>query len=199
MLMNGLAVPIFYVDANQVNVQVPFEISAGQVTVQVVRDNTPGNRVTAVVDSMSPRLFPLRQLPLAPDGSPYGVVINNSDGTLAVPSNLGVGGHPAKPGDVIIIYALGLGPVTPFVATGAAAPAREPLARTSNPIQVSFGSLASGIPPVTPTYAGLAPGYAGLYQINVAIPLNVPTGSLPVNVAIPGHPSNTVDLVIASQ
>ncbi len=133
VLISGNPVPLFYADANQVDIQVPFDLSTGQVQVQVVRNGQPGNLVTATVDSAAPRLFALGLH--APDGTPYGVVLN-SDNTLALPSNLVPGSHPAHPGDVITIYALGLGPVSPSVITGEPAPSNEPLARVTSQIQV---------------------------------------------------------------
>ena len=66
--------------------------------------------ISGPVDSIAPRLFSLKQLPAAPDTYAYGIVINSSDNTLALPSNLGVPAHPAHPGDVVTIYALAWGP-----------------------------------------------------------------------------------------
>ena len=196
VLVNGNPVPIFYVDANQADIQIPFGLTAGQMTVQVVRNGTPGNKISAPVDSIAPELFALRGLPAAPDSSPYGIVINASDGTLALPSNLGVPAHPAHRGDVVTIYALGLGPVAPAVATGAGAPGAEPLARSSNPVQVYFGGGFITPTAAVPDYAGLAPNYAGLYQINVTIPMNAPIGIVPVMLNMPGHASNFVEMAI---
>jgi uncharacterized protein (TIGR03437 family) len=48
-------------------------------------------------------------------------------------------------------------------------------------------------------YAGLAPGFAGLYQINVLIPQSAPTGNVPVTLSMPGHTSNVVVMAIAAQ
>jgi uncharacterized protein (TIGR03437 family) len=196
VLVNGNPVPIFYVDANQADIQIPFGLTSGQMTVQVVRNGTPGNKISAPVDSIAPQLFALRGLPAAPDSSPYGIVINASDGTLALPSNLGVPAHPAHRGDVVTIYALGLGPVAPSVVTGAGAPGAEPLARSSNPVQVYFGGGFITPTAAVPDYAGLAPNYAGLYQINVTIPMNAPIGIVPVMLNMPGHASNFVEMAI---
>jgi adhesin/invasin len=198
VLINGVAAPLFYADANQVDFQIPTYLGAGQITIQVLRNGQPGNRVSATVDSVAPRLFALRQLPSAPDGSPFGVV-NNSDGTLAIPSNLGPAGHPAHRGDVITIFALGLGPVSPAVNTGDPAPSVEPLARTTNQVQVTYGGSTLGATTATAIYAGLAPGFAGLYQINVLIPLSAPTGNVPVTITLPGHTSNVVEMAISAQ
>ncbi len=139
ILVNGSPVPIFYVDGNQADIQIPFGLAPGQMTVQAMRNGQPGNQISASVDSIAPRLFTLKGLPAAPDSSPYGIVINATDGTLALPSNIGVPAHPAHPGDVVTIYALGLGPISPSVATGTGAPGTPPLAQTVNPVQVYFG------------------------------------------------------------
>lgn len=196
VLINGTPVPIFYIDANQADIQIPFGLTSGTMTVQAVRNGQPGNLISASVDPIAPRLFTLMSLPAAPDSSPYGIVINAGDGTLALPANLGVPAHPAKRGDTITIYALGLGPVTPSVGTGAEAPSVEPLARTANPVSVFFGGGFLGSSTATPTYAGLAPTYVGLYQVNVVIPQDAPTGNIPVMVNLPGRASNFVEMAI---
>jgi uncharacterized protein (TIGR03437 family) len=199
VLVNGTPVPLFYVDANQADIQVPFGMTAGQMTVQVVRNGQPGNQISAPVDSIAPQLFALNSLPAAPDSSPYGIVINATDGTLALPSNLGVPAHPAHRGDIVTIYALGLGPVSPSVGTGTGAPAAEPLARTANTVEVFFGGGFITPSAAVPAYAGLAPNYVGLYQINVTIPADAPIGNIPVMINMPGHSSNFVEMAIAAQ
>lgn len=198
VLINGTPAPLFYVDANQADIQVPYGLTAGQMVVQAVLNGQPGNQISAPVDSIAPRLFALRGLPAAPDSSPYGIVINASDGTLALPSNLGVPAHPAHPGDVVTIYALGLGPVTPSVTTGTGAPASPPLALTVSSVQVYFGGGFITPTSATPSYAGLAPNFVGLYQINVTIPADAPIGNIPVMLNMPGHTSNFVEMAIAA-
>jgi uncharacterized protein (TIGR03437 family) len=198
VLVNGVAVPLFYTDANQADVQIPFGLVTASVLVQVLRNGQPSNRVSATVDSVAPRLFALRQLPGAPDGNAYGAVLN-SDATLALPANLAPGSHPARPGDVLTIFALGLGPVSPAVNTGAPAPSVEPLARTTNAVQLVYGSGTGGSVTANTLYSGLAPFFAGLYQINVLLPQGVPTGNVPVTISMQGHVSNIVDMAVATQ
>lgn len=166
--------------------------------IQVLRNGQPGNQVSASVDSIAPRLFTLPQFGAAPDTSPWGIVINASDGTLALPASIGVPAHPAHIGDVITIYALGLGPVSPSVATGSGAPASPPLAQTVNPVTVYFGGGFLGNSTAPASYAGLAPTFAGLYQINVTIPPGTPIGNVPVTIEMPGHASNFVEMAIAA-
>jgi uncharacterized protein (TIGR03437 family) len=97
---------------------------------------------------------------------------------------------------VLTIYALGLGPVAPSVGTGAGAPGVEPLARSANPVTVYFGGGFLGNTQATPAYAGLAPNFVGLYQINVTIPMDAPLGNIPVMINMPGHASNFVEIAI---
>jgi uncharacterized protein (TIGR03437 family) len=198
ILVNGTPAPLFYVDANQADIQVPFGLTSSQMVVQALRNGQPGNLISAPVDAIAPRLFALRGLPSAPDSSPYGIVINSSDNTLALPSNLGVPAHPAHRGDVVTIYALGLGPVSPSVGTGVGAPGAEPLARSANPVQVFFGGGFITPTSAMPAYAGLAPNFVGLYQINVTIPDDAPLGNVPVMINMPGHASNFVEMAIAA-
>jgi uncharacterized protein (TIGR03437 family) len=92
------------------------------------------------------------------------VIINNSTGRLVSAA------EPAKVGDVLIIFATGLGTVSPFVPTGVPA-AFNPLSRTLAPVTVTVGGIEA-----RPLFSGLAPGFVGLYQVNVAIPPGVSTG-----------------------
>ncbi len=163
ILVNGMPAPILYADGTQARFQVPFGLTAGTMLVQPVVDGQPGNIISALVDSIAPRLYPLKTSPL-------------------------------HRGDVVTLYALGLGPVSPPVDAGSSAPASEPLARITNDARVYFGDVAS----TTPSYAGLAPNFVGLYQVNVTIPPDAPTGKVPVMLDIAGHKSNSIELTIDS-
>jgi uncharacterized protein (TIGR03437 family) len=106
-----------------------------------------------------------------------------------------VAAHPAKPGDTLTLYAIGLGPTSPFVATGQAAPSSEPLARLTTMPAVNFGGGIGGTL-VNPLFAGLSPTFAGLYQVNVTIPQDVPRGLVYVKLAFGDSTSNAVQIVI---
>ncbi|MBI3697554.1 MAG: PQQ-dependent sugar dehydrogenase [Acidobacteria bacterium] len=95
-----------------------------------------------------------------------------------------------RAGDTISIYCTGLGEVDPPVAAGAAAP-RSPLSRVVNDLSVTI----SGIPaPVT--FAGLAPDFAGLYQVNATIPPDVQRGRrATLALTAGGAASNPVDVI----
>ena len=84
-----------------------------------------------------------------------------------------------RPGGRLSIYATGLGPVTPPLAAGAAAPA-APLSRTVVEPVVTVGGIRA-----TVTFSGLAPGFAGLYQVDVIVPDGAATGFYAVNLIVP--------------
>jgi uncharacterized protein (TIGR03437 family) len=90
-------------------------------------------------------------------------------------------------GDTAVIYATGLGAVTNAPATGRAA-SREPLSRVVAPVDVRIGGTS-----VPVTFAGLAPGYAGLYQINAQVPQSA-TGRTEVTVSVSGAMSKPVSI-----
>jgi uncharacterized protein (TIGR03437 family) len=79
--------------------------------------------------------------------------------------------NPAKAGDVLTIYCTGLGPVTPDAAAGFPTPS-DTLRRTINPVTVTIGGVSAPV-----AFAGLTPGFTGLYQINTTVPAGVPTGT----------------------
>jgi uncharacterized protein (TIGR03437 family) len=104
----------------------------------------------------------------ASDGT--AAIVHGSDYSLVTASN------PAHAGEVILVYATALGPVTPPVDAGVAAPL-SPLSWTVKPVTAQIGGVNAPV-----QFAGLAPGFAGLYQVNVLVP-QVPPGTQPVVIA----------------
>jgi uncharacterized protein (TIGR03437 family) len=88
---------------------------------------------------------------------------------------------PAKAGDYVALYATGLGLTDPPFATGQIA---NQEATTVFPVSVSLNAVAHA--PSDVLYAGVAPGYAGLYQVNIRIPASTPNGDLPVSLSVNG-------------
>ena len=92
---------------------------------------------------------------------------------------------------MLTLYAIGLGPTSPAVGTGAAAPS-QPLAQLTTTPDVIFGE---GLFPVSvaPAYAGYSPGSSGLYQVNVVVPPGLPSGPVELRLNFPDSGlSNTV-------
>lgn len=170
VIMNGIAAPLYYVDSTQINAQVPWEVNGGaSLAVQVVVNGVPSNLATVALAVQAPGIF---------------LVTHASDGTVVTPAK------PALPGEYLIIYCTGLGPVTNPPASGEAAPA-EAVSTTVVPT-VTIGGV-----PATVTFSGLAPGYVGLYQINVLVPPNLPTGdAVPVTLSVGGSSANAVTVSV---
>ena len=103
--------------------------------------------------------------------------------------------NPASPGEIVQVFLDGLGVVSPAVADGTAAPGKEPLARATAPMNVYVGGLAA--PNIQ--YKGLAPGLAGLYQLNVQIPLNLGPGPQDLAIQTVDGFTDMVDVWVASQ
>ena len=86
---------------------------------------------------------------------------------------------PARAGEVILLYASGLGVVNPALQTGALAASASVVGN----VTVTIGGQAA-----TVQYAGTAPGFAGLYQLNVVVPSGA-SGDALVVVSVDGVPA----------
>lgn len=153
--INAMPCSLFYISPTQINFLVPYQITSSIVSVIVARDGVAGPAVDIQLSSTSPGLF------LWGDNNPVAVHL---DGQLI--SSL----SPAAPGEVIVIYAAGLGRTVPDTSGGHLATAAFPIYYASQ-LQVLLDGTAT--PPGSILYAGLAPGFAGLYQINLTVPLDV--------------------------
>jgi len=153
VLINGIAAPLFFATAGQINAQVPWELAgASSVTVQAAVNGLLSNSVT---------------VPLG-IGAGIFVTVHSADGSYITSSN------PAVPNEILTIYCTGLGPVTNQPSDGAAARA-NPLSWTTSFSSSNPAVMIEGIPAYV-WFAGLTPGFAGLYQVNVQVPSNVTSG-----------------------
>ena len=190
-----LTAPLLFLSPNQINVQFPTATPLGSQRIMIRLVDTgellAGGAVA--VASASPGLLMTNE-----EGSAQGVAVNQ-DGTLNGPEN------PATKGSIITLFGTGQGEVIPAVPDGEAAPA-SPLARTlaeptsegatcltvERSVCVAIGSSFAKV-----HYSGLAPGFAGLWQLNVEIPERALSGdTVPVRVVIAGRPSNIVTVSI---
>ncbi len=188
VLVNDRPAPIYYVSYGQINFQIPYDAAAGEAVVRVERDGQRGNPVSLSIVPSAPRLL---RLGIAD----YGIIVNQ-DGSFPIPSVAGISTRPARTGDALVAYAIGLGPTTPAAASGVGAPA-DPLARIDPPFKVYFGAGIIGGASVDPLFVGLTPGFVGLYQINVVVPPDVPKGEhIRFTLQRDGVTSNAVELVI---
>jgi uncharacterized protein (TIGR03437 family) len=186
VLVNGQAVPLYYIGPGQIDFEVPIDASLGDGTVQVVRNGQAGNLAYINIKDRAPHFLLL-------NGGPYAIM------TSATPDLTGIPSHPAKAGDALVIYTIGLGPTSPSVPSGTASPSPpDQLATVTPATQVCFGVPTPFFPApcATPFFVGLSPGFVGLYQINVFIPQDVPSGNTPLYFLVNGVPSDTVQLAV---
>jgi uncharacterized protein (TIGR03437 family) len=164
LLVNGQAVPLLASTPWQINAQLPQTVAAGTAAFQV--GYAGGVRLAAVsaaVQSTSPENF---FFPFTLGLLGYSQAAAFHAGT-AVAADLA---HPAVAGETLEIYGLGLGVTNPMVQAGAASPASPP-ARALEPPQLQIGGKAAVV-----VFAGLAPGLAGVYQVNAIVPAGLSPG-----------------------
>ncbi|HTS25121.1 MAG TPA: hypothetical protein VMH81_04565 [Bryobacteraceae bacterium] len=160
LVVNGSAIPMMFASPGQINAQLPLHI-AGRVPMTLYTPGGVSDDYYVNVNATAPAIFqngtagPLGNIPL---------VIKASNQQLVTPTN------PIHPGDELWIYATGLGETSPEVPAGTAAPSAPP-ASALTPPNVQLGDVALSV-----SYAGLAPGEVGVYQINAKVPSKTPTG-----------------------
>lgn len=152
VLVGNLPATIYYVSPYQINFLVPANLLAGPSTVQVVLDGHSGPAVGVKLAAVSPGLFQL---------DAHNAVALHVDGSVVTAA------APAKPGAIVILYATGLGETVPPVPYGQLCLTAAPLENLSEFKLVLDGVTAKA---AAVQYAGVAPGYAGLYQLNVLLP-----------------------------
>jgi uncharacterized protein (TIGR03437 family) len=160
--MDGENAYLYHISPSQLNVLAPANLAAGPLQVKVTTGGTTSAAFTAQAQAESPSFFIF-------GAGPY-VAGTHANGTYLGPATLYPGlTTPAAPGETVVLYANGFGPVTPPVAPGS---------------EVQSGSLSSlpairiGGLPATVQYAGLVS--PGLYQFNVVAPASVPSGDNPI-------------------
>jgi uncharacterized protein (TIGR03437 family) len=161
VLVNGQAAPVYQVSKSQISALIPYEVLGDSfATFQVVVNGAKSNTVTVYVDNSAPGVYTLLE-----NGIGAGAILH-SDFTEVNATK------PAMPGDAVIIFLNGLGPVTPQVADGAAAP-DNPLSNSVEAADIAV-YLDDGVnfQQGQVLFAGLAPGFAGLYQVNFIVPQN---------------------------
>jgi uncharacterized protein (TIGR03437 family) len=176
--IGGVNAPIYYVSPTQVSVIVPYEATSSIVPIQITNNGNQSNVVTVYTNQTSAGVFSQSQ-----NGIGVGAALHQDGITLVTPSN------PAQPGETVSVYLTGLGAVNPSVSDGAPGPS-SPLSYASNTITADIGGVTA-----TVAYAGLAPGFAGLYQVNLTIPTGLTAGENALDIS--GPDSYTSEVTIA--
>ncbi len=185
--VGGVDAPLFYAGGGQINAQLPFELtpnSRPSLAVRTGRDGSAPEAITVpetiTIAATQPGIFTMNQ-----QGTGQGAIVD-------VRGRVVDRNAPAAGGEFVQVFCTGLGVTDPRVRSGQPAPDTEPLARVVMPVEASVGGR-----PARVLFAGLAPRFVGLYQVNVEIPAGTaPDPEVPLVLIQNGVPSNTVTLAI---
>lgn len=184
VLLNGQPMPLQVASSTQINAVVPYGATVNGFQELLVEQNGAYALPEPLVGAAAaPASFTLDQ-----SGTGAGaIVVVEPNGTGFVASAT----QPATAGDVLEIYCAGLGVVSPVVDDGTAAPLTPPFPETISTVTVSIGGQNAQVP-----YAGLAPGFAGLYQVDAIVPAGVTGANVPVILSTSGFSSTAVTMPI---
>ncbi len=173
--IGGIPARLFSVSAgenqiNQINLQIPVELDGQAQADVVVNNNSVLSQPQTIALGSAPALFTFSQTGVGP-----AVALRDADSSVLS------AGNPAAPGEVIRLYATGLGAVAPPVANGEAPTGHS---RTVGTVTVTIGGRLAEV-----LFAGLAPQSVGLYQIHARVPDDLPRGNAVVVISVEGIPA----------
>jgi uncharacterized protein (TIGR03437 family) len=156
VLLNQIPADMYFVSPGQVNILIPTSLRPGTVTIQLENSGLAGPAVSIPLGNASPALFQM---------DATSVIATHGNGPLVTQAS------PAKRGEVVVLYATGLGTTSPPAIANQIPVALAPLADMG-----TFQVLLNGAPVDAKSilYAGVTPGFAGLFQINVLLPADAP-------------------------
>jgi uncharacterized protein (TIGR03437 family) len=172
--VNGKAAPVLFISTDQINFQIPWETAPGSATVTVSSSAIQSAAAKVTVLAAAPGLFF--------QGSQ--AIVQNFDYSLNSSSN------PAKDGALIIAYLTGAGAVSPAVADGAPASA-SPVSNVTSTVTATIDSQTAQV-----KFAGLAPDFVGLWQVNLLVPAGLAQGDYPLIISVDGQSSNAAKVSV---
>lgn len=186
VFLGGVALPLQYAGPNQINALIPANVAVdSQQPLVIQRDLTQGTPISVTIADAQPGIYTANQ-----QGTGQGAVLT-VDNALDAPTGAYPGSHPAAQGSVIQIFCTGLGAVTNPPAAGAAAP-NSPLSYTVSTVTATIAGINAPV-----LFSGLAPGFIGLYQVNVTVPFGSPVaGAVPLVLSVGSAVSNTATIAI---
>ncbi|SPE41830.1 exported hypothetical protein [Candidatus Sulfopaludibacter sp. SbA3] len=166
--VNGKPAYVYYISPTQVNILTPPNALSGPVPVVVTNNGVPSASFTAQAQTVSPSFFVF-------NGGPY-VAATHANGALLGPASLYPGSTtPAKPGEIIVLYANGFGQTSTPVIGGAIVQSG-----TLSPLPV----IQIGGAPSTVQFAALVS--PGEFQFNVVVPASLANGDQPITATYGG-------------
>jgi uncharacterized protein (TIGR03437 family) len=152
----GIAAPLYYVSPKQINFVIPSSIYPGEMDLFLSREGTGGPHVSITVRDVGPGLY---------QWEPGMIASTHADGSVIT------SGHPARAGEVVVLYGTGLGRTDPDVVSGQISMAAAQIVSLSGLRLLVAGTAVQA---ASLYYAGVTPGIPGLYQINVKLPAQMP-------------------------
>jgi uncharacterized protein (TIGR03437 family) len=174
--INGIPAPVLFVSPKQINVQVPYEVAAAPASLVVRVHGMLSAPMAISLKPAAPALF---------------TDINGQAAAVDIDGSANSPQSPAVPGSFISLFFTGQGPVAAAIDDGDA-PAAGSVIPATLPISATIGGV-----PAEVQFAGLAPSYPGLAQINLKIPTLAP-GVYPVVVTIAGVASNAAQVAVSA-
>ena len=187
VVMGGEELPLLFVSDGQINGVVPFDLAPKmQYQLIVQRGTSISVPVTVTVTSAQPAILSANG-----SGSGQGQIYRiDAAGSAALADEQ----TPAQAGQALVIYCAGLGTVAPNVPAGAGSPPGGPVSNTTAPVSVTIGGQSAQV-----LFSGLAPGFAGLYQVNAVVPGGIAAGNqIPMTISVAGQ-SSTSAITMAVQ
>jgi uncharacterized protein (TIGR03437 family) len=153
----GIQAPMFYASPTQINAILPYSLTPNSQYQVIVNSNGALSAPASIqIAAANPGIFTYGQnIGIAQD----------------LKGNLISSANPALLGEIIVIYCSGLGATNPSIVAGTTSPSAPPAASSTTPT-VTIGGVPANV-----IFAGLTPTLAGLYQIDVQVPLESPVGA----------------------
>ena len=183
-MIGAETVPLLAVVSTQINAMLPFDLVVDtSVPIVVIRNNAISAPQPVGMVSSQPGVFSQSET-----GAGIGiVVIVHPDGSQAEAG----GGNAATAGDAVVIYCTGLGDATPRAVAGFPVPP-SPLSWANDTVTATIGGVNASV-----FFAGLSPGFTGLYQVNAMVPSGIaPNPQAPLVLSQGGRTSATVTIPV---
>jgi uncharacterized protein (TIGR03437 family) len=180
---NGKLGYVYFISPSQIDAQAPDDLS-GPVQVIVTNNGQSSAPATAFAAPYAPAFFQWGP-------AKYAVATRYPDNAYVANPSLGPSYVAAQAGDVLILWATGFGPTSPIFAAGAE--------NVGSHLITTMISVTVGGVPATVVGAALSPGLAGVYQVAIQLPTNVPSGDVLIEATIGGvtTPNNVYLFVVA--
>jgi uncharacterized protein (TIGR03437 family) len=153
VFFNATAAPLLYVSPLQINAVIPWGLAADTASVTVVVGGVSSAPATVAIGPSNPGAFV--------SGGIAAALVVGADGQY---KGVMSATNAAQPGDIIELYATGLGAVTNPPRVGSAP--GSALSWAALPVAANIGGVPANV-----LFAGLAPGFADLFQVNIVAPL----------------------------